>query len=285
MAASDSILVRPHTSLELPLKPPVYDSNWSTAQKALYGHDLQEMWDRSIAPHIWNQYHNQLGLYQELVESHPGSLPKRILDVGCAQATLAILLAERGHLVTAVDLRSEFIDYAKSRYTHGQIEFLSGNALRLELPHRYDVVFANQIIEHLVYPEILVRGLANLLGPGGLLVVTTPSWHYFKNQLPKFSDIGDRKAHEHRQFTSDADGHFFAYTADELAKVFRDAQLENLKVVPFETPLISGHFRVRHLHGIVPAPSLKRIDSLLLRVPGIRYLLGHQLMVVGYKGN
>jgi serine/threonine-protein kinase len=35
---------------------------------ALYRHDLREMWDRTIAPQVWNQYHNQLGIYVALVD-------------------------------------------------------------------------------------------------------------------------------------------------------------------------------------------------------------------------
>jgi 2-polyprenyl-3-methyl-5-hydroxy-6-metoxy-1,4-benzoquinol methylase len=265
------------------LKPPIYQSGWSDAVKSLYRHDVCEIWNENIARHIWNQYHNQLDIYCGLVASHSGHKYERILDVGCAQATLALQLAEKGHDVTAVDLRSEFLEYAKSRYTHGKIEFIAGNALELHLADSYDVVFANQIIEHLVYPETLVEGLAKLLNPGGLLVVTTPNWHYFKNRLPKFSEIGDRATHEHRQFTSDSDGHFFAYTGAEVVDIFQNAGLKAIRALPFETPAISGHFKVRHLHGLVPMPFLRRVDEILLRVPVVRYILGHQRMVMGYK--
>jgi len=37
----------------------VYDPAWSEV-KALYRHDIQEIWDPTINRHIWNQYHNQL---------------------------------------------------------------------------------------------------------------------------------------------------------------------------------------------------------------------------------
>ena len=47
------------------MKPPVFNANWSGETKALYHHDIQEIWDASINKHIWNQYHNQLQLYLE----------------------------------------------------------------------------------------------------------------------------------------------------------------------------------------------------------------------------
>ena len=82
----------------------------------------------------------------------PETEPLEILDVGCAQGTLALLLAERGHRVTAVDLRADFLQYAQSRHTHGDVRFLQANALEEDIPGQYDLVFANQLIEHLVYP-------------------------------------------------------------------------------------------------------------------------------------
>ena len=42
------------------MKPPRFDPSWPADVLALYRHDMQEIWDPSIAPQIWNQYHNQL---------------------------------------------------------------------------------------------------------------------------------------------------------------------------------------------------------------------------------
>src|SRR5262249_37547594 len=146
--------------------------------------DVQEIWDNSLNRHIWNQYQNQLRIYLKLAGLPKLTGAKKILDVGCAQGTLALLLAERGHEVVAMDLRPHFLEYAQSRYTHGQIRFVAGNALELELDEQFDLVFANQIIEHLVHPERLVGSLKKVLKEGGKLVVTTPNWSYLRNNLP-----------------------------------------------------------------------------------------------------
>jgi 2-polyprenyl-3-methyl-5-hydroxy-6-metoxy-1,4-benzoquinol methylase len=79
------------------------------------------------------------------------------------------MLAERGHEVLAIDLRQPLLDYAASRYTHGDIEFRGANVLEIDTDRRFDLIFANQIIERLVYPEKLVsRALARGRG-GGVL--------------------------------------------------------------------------------------------------------------------
>lgn len=73
------------------MKVPVFNPNWSDVVKAIYQHDIEEIWEPNLAPNLWNQYHNQLDTYFELV----GKEQKNILDVSCAQATLAMLLAEK----------------------------------------------------------------------------------------------------------------------------------------------------------------------------------------------
>ena len=142
------------------MKPPVYDPAWPTDVQALYRHDMTEMWDRSIAPNIWNQYHNQLRIYCALADERK---PLDVLDVGCAQGTLALLLGERGHNVCAMDIRQQFLDYAASRHEHGNVRFVCGNVMEASPGGRFDLIYANQIVEHLVYPAELVARLAKWL--------------------------------------------------------------------------------------------------------------------------
>jgi len=260
------------------MKPPAFDPGWPADVQALYHHDMREMWDPTIAPQIWNQYHNQLDMYCALVDER-GQID--ILDVGCAQGTLALLLAERGHRVCAMDIRQQFLDYAALRHEKGEIRFVCGNGLDANPDRKFDLVFANQIIEHLVYPAQLVGRLASWLKPRGRLVVTTPNWAYVKNGLPSFSEIGDPGKHKHLQFTADGDGHFFAYRAGELVEIVRGAGLSQIRVKCFETPWISGHLKFRYLHRWLPTGLLRWLDGVTLRMPGVGEHLAHQLMVVG----
>lgn len=260
------------------MKPPAFKPDWPDDVQALYRHDMQEIWDRSIAPQIWNQYHNQLRVYFSLLE---GRGPLDILDAGCAQGTLALLLAEKGHKVQAIDIRPQFLEYAASRYERGDISFICGNVLDMKLDEKFDLIFANQIVEHMVYPLDLVRRLSCMLKPGGRLAMTTPNGRYVKNSLPRFSELGDVVRYSNLQFSADADGHFFAYRDKELREIFEKAGLSQIHVSFFETPFISGHMKIRYLHGLVPVPILRLLDRLLLKMPRLRKSVAHQLMIVG----
>lgn len=263
------------------MKPPVYNPDWNEELQAIFKHDMQEIWDKSISLQVWNQYHNQLDFYIGLVSEKGSS--QRVLDVGCAQATLALKLAETGHQVCAVDIRSDFIEYAQSRYTHGDIKFIVGNVLELDLEQEFDIIFANQIIEHLVYPNQLIARLSQLLKPGGHLIVTTPNYFYIKNNLPSFNQLGDVEQYAHLQFTADADGHFFAYRGDELIHIFENQGLKLVSLQYFESPIISGHIKIRYLHKYISYPILKLMDRFVLSIPGLKRILAHQQLVIGQK--
>lgn len=265
------------------MKAPSYNPAWDQEVKHVYQHDMQEIWDPSLCKHIWNLYHNQLDMYSEIVEDYSQGRSLKILDAGCAQATLALKLAEKGHKVTAVDLRAPFLDYAKSRYTHGDITFIAGNALELQLDEEFDIVFANQIIEHLVYPREFTAKLSNLLCQGGKLVVTTPNWHYLRSNLPSFTELGDVSQYEHMQFTADGDGHLFAYTGEELRQIFLSSGLESIQVKYYETPFISGHMKFRYLHHVLDRTTLSYFEKAVLSLPQLRRLLAFQILISGDK--
>src|SRR4029077_2344713 len=91
------------------------DPTWSL----LRAHDVEELWDHSLSPHVAAAYRARTELLSELVEklAGPGG---RVLDVGCAQGTLGLMLAERGARVSLLDIRPENIAYARSRFERGQ---------------------------------------------------------------------------------------------------------------------------------------------------------------------
>lgn len=262
------------------MKPPVFNSGWPDDVKAIYHHDIQEIWNPNIARHIWNQYHNQLEQYLSLVE---GKSRLEILDVGCAQGTLALRLAERGHEVWAMDIRQQFLDYAASRYEKGNVNFICGNAMEVELDKQFDLIFANQIVEHLIYPLEFTQRLVKFLKPGGTLVMTTPNGDYIKNSLPSYSELGEVQQYVDRQFSFDGDGHFFAYRCGELKQIFAQAGLQEVTASCFETPFISGHMKVRYAHSLLSQRFLSQLDRLTLRTPKIGVRLAHQMMVKGER--
>jgi 2-polyprenyl-3-methyl-5-hydroxy-6-metoxy-1,4-benzoquinol methylase len=260
------------------VRRPLFDSSWGADVVDIYRNDMREVWDPHIEPHSFHSYQNQLALYLGLAEKYGA---RSVLDVGCAQGTLALLLAERGRTVTGVDIRETFLTYARQRYERGEIRFLAANIFDRPPLGLFDLAFGNQIIEHLVYPTEFLRALAQYVRRDGIIVVSTPNHDYFRSSLPSYTELGDPRQHEHRQFSAGGGDHFFAYTEKELRKAAQGAGLAIEEVLYFETPWISGHFLFRFLHGVIPLSWLQRSDRLALRVAPRR--LAHQLCLVARR--
>ena len=99
-----------------------------------------------------------------------------ILDVGCGGGLVCEPLARLGAAVTGLDGGHENIAAAKN-HAAGQdltIEYQASLAEDwLAKGHRYDVVLALEIIEHVADPAYFVETCLKLLKPSGLIIFST----------------------------------------------------------------------------------------------------------------
>ncbi len=102
----------------------------------------------------------------------------RVLDVGCGVGRWSRLLANRGALVTGVDLSATMVEEAARRARiegiAARCRFLVGDIASLELQERFDLVLGVTVLQHILEPgalEAALRNMARHLSPGGRLVL------------------------------------------------------------------------------------------------------------------
>ena len=104
----------------------------------------------------------------------------RILEVGCGTGWLSAKLSEFGK-VTAIDIRQKIIEIAQANYPH--IDFRSGDVETLDLPvNSFDVIVTSEVLSHVADQPVFVRRLAQLLKPGGFLLITTQNKYVFERR-------------------------------------------------------------------------------------------------------
>ena len=115
--------------------------------------------------------------------------PLHTMDAGSGSGAMAIYAAKRGHKVTGVSLSQRDNQVAAERLKIlglSNAEFVTGDLRELEKVAAgwppFDQVICFEVIEHIKDDRKLVRDLANVLKPGGVLLLTTPYKHY--NPLP-----------------------------------------------------------------------------------------------------
>ncbi len=96
----------------------------------------------------------------------------RILDFGCGIGIPAFALAEKGHQVTAMDIRGtgtfEFLQWRSAKY-NVPMNFLNSDGGPPILTEIYDVIIAMDSIEHIAEWRETVKILSDHLRPGGVL--------------------------------------------------------------------------------------------------------------------
>jgi 2-polyprenyl-3-methyl-5-hydroxy-6-metoxy-1,4-benzoquinol methylase len=101
----------------------------------------------------------------------------RLLDVGCGEGYALAFFREQGWSVRGIDFSSAGV---KSKNPVCMDVLVTGDIFKLlqaeiTLGETYDVVWLQNVLEHVIDPLDLLDSLRTLVSPGGLAVVTVPN--------------------------------------------------------------------------------------------------------------
>ena len=103
----------------------------------------------------------------------------RVLDVGCAYGGFLVAFAERGARVTGIELDERYVRLAalnlRERGLDAELVHGDAAAERPAFRRRFDVVIANDVLEHVPRPEVFLRNLRAWLAPRGAAYLEIPN--------------------------------------------------------------------------------------------------------------
>lgn len=142
------------------------------------------------------------------------SLPLgRLLDIGCSNGDWACYWDSLGWKCSGVDIDREHVDIARQRGIDAKHCDLNSERLPFE-DESFDLIFAGEVIEHLVDTDGFMRELRRCLRPGGAVLITTPNLVSFENRLRILLGIYPIWVN----YNLAGSGHVRAYTARVLKK-------------------------------------------------------------------
>mgnify|MGYP000851710505 CR=1 FL=1 len=97
---------------------------------------------------------------------------KHCLDVACGTGVLTPYYLEREVAsLTGVDLSPEMIRIARSKFTQPNVRFVCKDVETEPLGQNFDCVVVYNSFPHFANPEEIIKTLAGMLAPGGMLTV------------------------------------------------------------------------------------------------------------------
>lgn len=148
--------------------------NADPAELAKFGNHAARWWDASgeVRP-----LHDLNPVRAAWIAARMPLQGARIADVGCGGGLLSEALAVRGAQVVGIDLSSELIEVARLHLFESNLSVdyrvCSAEDLARSEPASRDGVCCLELLEHVPDPAALVQALADLLKPGGALVLST----------------------------------------------------------------------------------------------------------------
>jgi methionine biosynthesis protein MetW len=130
---------------------------------------------------LWKWYDLDREYRSDVLSLFERNPEARLLDIGCGDGEFTLKVAERigTKQVFGLDVIAESVDQAKARGIECYHADLDSDRLPLE-DESFDVVCANQTIEHLSDTDHFLKEAHRVLRPNGYAVVSTPNlaaWH------------------------------------------------------------------------------------------------------------
>ena len=178
-------------------------------------------WDRNSE---FKPLHEINPLRSNFIDERSPVAEKRVLDIGCGGGILCESLAQRGAIVTGIDMGEAPLSVAKLHQLESNLtinyQHSTAEAFAQEHAGEFDIVTCLEMLEHVPDPAQVINAAATLVKPGGHLYFSTI------NRNPKsylFAIIGaeyilkllPKGTHEYHKFIKPS----------ELAGWVRSAQL------------------------------------------------------------
>jgi len=164
--------------------------------------------------------------------------PGRCLDVGCGSGEFSSKLIALGWDVYGVELVSEQVVLAEQKGIKAYQSNLGETAMPFESDF-FDLVFAGEIIEHVIDTDMFILDLQRVTKPEGILIITTPNLASFENRIrllfgvyPEWMDYS----------LQEGCGHVRAYTPKVLKRQLSKSGFKVLRHLGDWVPLLPRRY-------------------------------------------
>jgi len=131
-------------------------------------------------------------ILDQIAQFYEGTQGLRLLDIGCGTGIFIQFLKRYGHVV-GLDFSTDALDFCRQR---GCSELVRGDGSILPFgANTFDLLTANDLVEHLDDDLAALREFLRVLKPGGRVFLFVPAFQFLWS-------LQDEVAHHRRRYTS-----------------------------------------------------------------------------------
>lgn len=155
---------------------PTQDSNANvdSAEIAKFEALAHRWWDRNSE---FKPLHDINPLRANYIDNKSPVVEQKLLDVGCGGGILCEAMAQRGAIVTGIDMGETPLSVARLHQLESGVEVdyqqITAEELAEQQPGQYDVVTCLEMLEHVPDPASVISACKKLVKPGGDVYFST----------------------------------------------------------------------------------------------------------------
>ena len=242
---------------------------------------------QSESAYIESQLQANLKKFRNQADILAEALPlsqARVLDIGCGGGLFLSLLKEQGAQVTGIELSDSRAQYART--IHGLEIYkiaIEGKFWQQGLAGSFDAVTLWDVIEHVNYPFQTLQCSANVLKPGGYLLIDTPCRDSFYHRFGEFTyqlTGGRAPTFLNAMYSSHLFGHKQIFSTAEMRQLFEAAGLQVVKLRKFHELSFPYEF---YLNKLFKSQTLVKVLLPFVRLFFKIFNIQNKMLVVGRK--
>lgn len=149
-------------------------NNVDAAEIAKFEALASRWWDRHSE---FKPLHDINPLRANYIDQRSPVAGNKLLDIGCGGGILAEAMAQRGAVVTGIDMGEAPLSVAQLHALESGVDVnyrrITAEALAEEMPAEFDIVTCLEMLEHVPDPASIVAACAQLVKPGGDIYFST----------------------------------------------------------------------------------------------------------------
>jgi ubiquinone/menaquinone biosynthesis C-methylase UbiE len=266
------------------MKLPSKDKFSNQEMHYLYQCDLNEFFSTKT----WGNYlyTERFNFIADFIHEHI-SKGSKIVDIGCAQGNYSISLAEQGYEVIGIDIRPNFLKYARLKLEDigkNNMHFCVGDAKNLSYSgDAFDCVLLLEIIEHISEPEKVLLEARRVLKEDGFLVFSTVNKNRVKSKSMSFNDFRQKKDKGNITTITDTargDEHLFELTEKECIDLLNSC---GFNVLNSSIKVFMGMYILMPILKFLPMPYIKYLGQVFLNRKLLRDKFGLDMIIFAKK--